>query len=85
MPHTDTRLPPAHLALADGTIFEGVSFGAEGNTTGEVVFTTGMTGYQEVLTDPSYTGQIVTMTMTHIGTVSNSRLMAINRLYGALV
>src|SRR5690606_27787650 len=57
----------AHLALSDGTIFPGFAFGAEGNTTGEVVFTTGMTGYQEVLTDPSYTGQIVTMTAPQIG------------------
>ena len=59
--------PPACLALADGTLFEGQSFGADGDTTGEVVFTTGMSGYQEVLTDPSYTGQIVTMTAPHIG------------------
>lgn len=58
---------PAYLALADGTVFEGKSFGADGHTTGEVVFTTGMTGYQEVLTDPSYCGQIVTMTSPHIG------------------
>ncbi len=57
----------AHLALADGTVLEGEAWGAEGSTTGEVVFTTGMTGYQEVLTDPSYTGQIVTMTAPHIG------------------
>ena len=55
------------LALADGTIFEGFAYGAVGNTTGEVVFTTGMTGYQEVLTDPSYCGQIVTMTAPQIG------------------
>jgi carbamoyl-phosphate synthase small subunit len=57
----------AYLALADGTTFEGVAWGAAGITTGEVVFTTGMTGYQEVLTDPSYTGQIVTMTAAEIG------------------
>jgi len=57
----------AHLALADGTIFEGHAYGADGSTTGEVVFTTGMTGYQEVLTDPSYSGQIVTMTSPQIG------------------
>jgi len=57
----------AVLALADGTIFEGKSFGAEGEATGEVVFTTGMTGYQEILTDPSYRGQIVTMTYPQIG------------------
>lgn len=57
----------ATLALADGTLFPGFAWGAEGATTGEVVFTTGMTGYQEVLTDPSYCGQIVTMTAPHIG------------------
>jgi carbamoyl-phosphate synthase small subunit len=57
----------AYLALADGTIFEGFAWGSDGSVTGEVVFTTGMTGYQEVLTDPSYVGQLVTMTMPHIG------------------
>jgi carbamoyl-phosphate synthase small subunit len=57
----------AILALADGTVFEGYSFGAEGETSGEVVFNTSMTGYQEILTDPSYKGQIVTMTYTQIG------------------
>ena len=57
----------AHLVLADGTRFTGVSFGAEGAATGEAVFTTGMTGYEEVLTDPSYCGQIVTMTAPQIG------------------
>jgi carbamoyl-phosphate synthase small subunit len=59
----------AHLVLADGTRFEGVAVGADGSTVGEVVFTTGMTGYQEVLTDPSYCGQIVTMTAPQIGNV----------------
>jgi carbamoyl-phosphate synthase small subunit len=57
----------AYLALADGTILEGKSFGAVGQAIGEVVFTTGMSGYQEVLTDPSFTGQIVTMTAPQIG------------------
>ncbi|HBO84146.1 MAG: carbamoyl phosphate synthase small subunit [Deltaproteobacteria bacterium GWC2_42_11] len=57
----------AVLALADGTVFEGYSFGAEGESIGEVVFNTSMTGYQEILTDPSYKGQIVTMTYTQIG------------------
>ena len=57
----------AILALADGTWFEGRALGAEGETGGEVVFNTAMTGYQEVLTDPSYRGQIVTMTCPHIG------------------
>ena len=57
----------AVLALEDGTIFIGSSFGAEGEVIGEIVFNTGMTGYQEVLTDPSYCGQIVTMTYPLIG------------------
>lgn len=57
----------AHLVLADGTRFRGTSFGAPGVATGEAVFTTGMTGYEEVLTDPSYCGQIVTMTAPQIG------------------
>ncbi len=55
------------LALADGTIFRGQSIGAKGNTTGEVVFNTALTGYQEILTDPSYARQIVTLTCPHIG------------------
>ncbi len=59
----------AYLVLADGTIFEGRPYGARGVTTGEAVFTTTMTGYQEVLTDPSYYGQIVTMTAPQIGNV----------------
>jgi carbamoyl-phosphate synthase small subunit len=58
---------PAILALADGTIFQGFSIGAAGETTGEVVFNTAMTGYQEILTDPSYSRQIVTLTYPHIG------------------
>ena len=57
----------AVLCLIDGTILEGWNFGSEGETIGEVVFHTGMTGYQEILTDPSYRGQIVTMTYTQIG------------------
>ncbi len=57
----------AHLALADGTTFQGYLWGAEQSVVGEAVFTTGMTGYQEVLTDPSYAGQIVCMTNPHIG------------------
>jgi carbamoyl-phosphate synthase small subunit len=57
----------AILALEDGTLYEGCSFGREGETTGEVVFNTALCGYQEVLTDPSYAGQIVTMTYPHIG------------------
>jgi carbamoyl-phosphate synthase small subunit len=57
----------ALIALEDGTVFEGVSLGAEGETAGEVVFNTSMTGYQEIMTDPSYKGQIVTMTYPLIG------------------
>ncbi len=74
-----TKLPESHidwevnlstlaiLALEDGTIFRGLSIGAVGSTTGEVVFNTAMTGYQEILTDPSYSRQIVTLTYPHIG------------------
>lgn len=58
---------PAHLVLADGTVFEGHAIGAPGTTIGEAVFTTGMTGYQEVLTDPSFCGQIVCMTAPEMG------------------
>ena len=57
----------AKLALEDGTVFEGTAFGAEGEVDGEVCFNTSMTGYQEILTDPSYRGQIVTMTYPLIG------------------
>ena len=60
---------PALLALADGTVFRGQSIGAEGCSVGEVVFNTAMTGYQEILTDPSYSQQIVTLTYPHIGNV----------------
>jgi carbamoyl-phosphate synthase small subunit len=59
--------PPAILALADGTVYQGYSIGATGVTVGEVVFNTSMTGYQEILTDPSYCQQIVTLTYPHIG------------------
>lgn len=62
----------AKLALEDGTIFTGKSFGAEGEIDGEVVFNTSMTGYQEILTDPSYRGQIVTMTCPEIGNVGTN-------------
>ncbi len=63
------QFPPAILALADGTVFHGYSVGAEGRTSGEVVFNTAMTGYQEILSDPSYCRQIVTLTYPHIGNV----------------
>ncbi len=59
--------PPAILALADGTVFKGNALGAAGHTVGEVVFNTALTGYQEILTDPSYCRQIVTLTYPHIG------------------
>ena len=58
---------PAVLVLADGTVFHGVGIGKIGITTGEIAFNTGMTGYQEVFTDPSYFGQILIMTTAHIG------------------
>jgi carbamoyl-phosphate synthase small subunit len=61
------NFPPAILALADGTVFVGHSIGASGSAVGEVVFNTSMTGYQEILTDPSYCQQIVTLTYPHIG------------------
>ena len=60
-------LPPALLALADGSVFQGISIGATGHTVGEVVFNTALTGYQEILTDPSYCRQLVTLTYPHIG------------------
>src|SRR5678816_2074044 len=63
----------AKLALEDGTVFTGGAFGASGTTEGEVVFNTSMTGYQEILTDPSYKGQIVTMTYPLIGNYGVNR------------
>ncbi len=63
---------PAWLVLEDGTVFEGVSIGADGYSTGEVVFNTSLTGYQEILTDPSYARQIVTLTYPHIGNVGTN-------------
>jgi len=67
------NFPPALLALADGTVFRGKGIGATGSTVGEVVFNTAMTGYQEILTDPSYTRQIVTLTYPHIGNTGINR------------
>jgi carbamoyl-phosphate synthase small subunit len=64
--------PPAVLVLADGSVFRGNAIGASGATVGEVVFNTAMTGYQEILTDPSYMGQIVTLTYPHIGNVGTN-------------
>ena len=66
-PGSNGAAPPALLVLEDGTCFRGSAFGAEGETFGEMVFNTGMTGYQETLTDPSYARQIVAMTAPHIG------------------
>src|SRR5690348_11814866 len=63
----------AVLALADGTLFHGRSIGAAGSASGEVVFNTAMTGYQEILTDPSYCRQIVTLTYPHIGNTGTNR------------
>jgi len=65
--------PKAILALADGTVFRGIGIGATGSSIGEVVFNTAMTGYQEILTDPSYSGQIVTLTYPHIGNTGINR------------
>ena len=65
--HRRSCPPAAILALADGTVFKGHSVGANGVTSGEVVFNTSITGYQEILTDPSYSQQIVTLTYPHIG------------------
>lgn len=75
---------PAILALADGTIFQGISIGAVGETTGEVVFNTAMTGYQEILTDPSYSRQIVTLTYPHIGNTGvNTEDIEAGRIHAA--
>src|SRR5437868_13857150 len=62
----------ALLVLADGTVFEGFGFGASGHAAGEVCFNTAMTGYEEILTDPSYAGQIITFTFPHIGNVGTN-------------
>ena len=75
---------PAVLALADGSVFRGQSIGAAGNTTGEVVFNTAITGYQEILTDPSYARQIVTLTYPHIGnTGATPEDMESSQIYAA--
>jgi carbamoyl-phosphate synthase small subunit len=67
--HVVSQTKPAILVLADGTVFRGISIGASGSSVGEVVFNTAMTGYQEILTDPSYCKQIVTLTYPHIGNI----------------
>ena len=66
---------PAVLALEDGTVFRGRSVGADGKTVGEVVFNTAMTGYQEILTDPSYAQQMVTLHIPTLGIPARTRLM----------
>jgi carbamoyl-phosphate synthase small subunit len=80
----DSSRPPALLALADGTVFRGLSIGAAGHAIGEVVFNTAITGYQEILTDPSYCRQIVTLTYPHIGnTGANAEDVESDRVYAA--
>jgi carbamoyl-phosphate synthase small subunit len=79
-----TQADHAVLALEDGTVFHGRSIGAKGNTTGEVVFNTAMTGYQEILTDPSYCRQLVTLTYPHIGnTGTNPEDLEAGAVYAA--
>src|SRR5437764_10935357 len=68
----DEAKPSAVLVLADGTVLEGFGLGASGHAVGEVCFNTAMTGYQEILTDPSYAGQIITFTFPHIGNVGTN-------------
>src|SRR5512144_3389773 len=68
-----SQTSPAILVLADGTVFRGTAIGASGSSVGEVVFNTSITGYQEILTDPSYCRQIVTLTYPHIGNTGVNR------------
>ncbi|PKO93088.1 MAG: carbamoyl-phosphate synthase small subunit [Betaproteobacteria bacterium HGW-Betaproteobacteria-1] len=84
MPQTLPAMQAAILVLADGTVFKGISMGASGHTVGEVVFNTSMTGYQEILTDPSYTKQIVTLTYPHIGNTGvNSEDVESGKIYAS--
>ncbi|MDD5471332.1 MAG: glutamine-hydrolyzing carbamoyl-phosphate synthase small subunit [Sideroxydans sp.] len=79
-----SQTKPAILVLADGTVFRGISIGADGSSVGEVVFNTSMTGYQEILTDPSYCRQIVTLTYPHIGNVGcNPEDVESNRVFAS--
>lgn len=79
-----SRAQPAILVLADGSVFRGLSIGADGITTGEVVFNTALTGYQEILTDPSYSRQIVTLTYPHIGNTGvNAEDVESDRIHAA--
>jgi len=84
LPPLIPSLSPAVLALADGTVFPGYSIGAAGQSAGEVVFNTALTGYQEILTDPSYTNQLVTLTYPHIGNVGvNDQDRESGKIYAA--
>jgi carbamoyl-phosphate synthase small subunit len=84
LPFISGQTIPAILALADGSIFQGFSIGAPGHTVGEVVFNTAITGYQEILTDPSYSRQIVTLTYPHIGNVGiNTEDLEGDRIHAA--
>ncbi len=79
-----SRAQPAILVLADGSIFRGLSIGADGIATGEVVFNTALTGYQEILTDPSYSRQIVTLTYPHVGNTGiNAEDVEADRIHAA--
>jgi carbamoyl-phosphate synthase small subunit len=79
-----SRAQPAILVLADGSVFRGLSIGADGLTSGEVVFNTALTGYQEILTDPSYSRQIVTLTYPHIGNTGvNAEDVEADRIHAA--
>ena len=81
----DDTKPTALLVLADGTILDGIGFGASGSAVGEVCFNTAMTGYEEILTDPSYCGQIITFTFPHIGNVGTNEddIETVNAAAGA--
>ena len=84
VPDGNANLTPALLALEDGSVFRGTSIGVDGQAVGEVVFNTAMTGYQEILTDPSYAGQIVTLTYPHIGnTGTNAEDVESDRVWAA--
>ena len=84
LPIFSNQFPPAVLVLADGTVFRGYGIGAAGYVVAEVVFNTAMTGYQEILTDPSYTEQIVTLTYPHIGNVGiNSEDVEADKVYAS--
>ena len=84
LPIFSSQFPKAFFALGDGTVFQGYGIGATGHVGAEVVFNTAMTGYQEILTDPSYTGQMVTLTYPHIGNVGvNSEDVEADKVYAA--